>query len=136
MRPKKSWVYSPPKPAKPKLPDEVKQQVQTEAERLIEAFKPKYIEHPEGEPQFNYIVNLYTKWYQSYLYLCAAYACPGPDALYPSFEAPFTRLEYAGENLFHLAYMRHTGKWWEVHRELSLEEAIAIIRDETLYHPR
>ena len=70
MRPRKTWVYSPPKPLKPKIPDEVKQRLQAEADRLIEEFKPQYIEHPEGEPQFNYTTDLYTKWYQNYWASC------------------------------------------------------------------
>lgn len=136
MRARKTWVYSPPKPPKPKIPDAVKQHVQAEADRLIETFKPQYIESPEPEPQFNYITDLYTKWHQSCLYLCATYTCPGPNALSPTFETPFTRLEYAGGSRFHLAYMRHTGKWWEVYRDLTVDEAIATIRDEGAISPR
>lgn len=42
------------------------------------------------------------------------YASPGPNAMSPT----FTRL-------------RHTGKWWEVDRGLTLET----IRDKGIYHP-
>jgi hypothetical protein len=36
---------------------------------------------------------------------------------------------------FHLAYFRHTGKWWEVYRDLTLGKAIATIRDHGIFHP-
>src|SRR5438067_11423408 len=132
MRPTKTWVYAPPAQPKPKVPDEVKARVQAEADRLIEAFKPQYVKPPPEGWQFNYVTDLYTKWHRSYLYLYATFACPGPNALFPSFEAPFTRLEYAGGNRFNLAYMRHTGKWQEVYPRLTLDEAMAGIRDEPL----
>lgn len=136
MRAKKTWVYSPRKSPKPPIPETLKQRLQEEADQIIKVFKPRYIQKPPEEPRFNYMTDLYKKWYRSFLYLCATYTCPGPNALSPSFEAPFTRLEYAGENRFHLAYMRHTGKWWEVYRDLTLEEAITTIQDEELFHPR
>jgi hypothetical protein len=135
MRPRKTWVYDPPSPSKAKIPDEVKQRVQAEADRLVDEFKPRYIAPPPEGRQFNYITDLYTKWHRSYLYLCATFACPGPNALSPSFESPFTRLEYVGGNRFNLAYMRHTGKWQEVYPNLTLEEAMAIVRDEALFQP-
>jgi hypothetical protein len=135
MRARRSWVHSPKSAPKPKVPNQVKERVQAEADRLVEEFRPRCIQPPPDEPRFNYISALYTKWHRNFLYLCATYTCPGPDALRPSFEAPFARLEFAAENRFHLAYMRHTGKWWEVYRDLSLEEALAAIRDQPLFHP-
>ena len=135
MRPTKSWVYAPPAPPKSKIPDEVKARVQAEADHLIDAFKQRYVKPPPDDWRFNYITDLSTKWHRSYLYLCATFACPGPNALSPTFEAPFTRLEYAGWDRFNLAYMRHTGKWQEVYPGLPLDDAMAVIRDEALFHP-
>ena len=63
------------------------------------------------------------------------YCCPGPNALSPTFEARFTRLQYAGNGRFNLAYMRYTGQWWEVYRGLTLDECLARIREEPLFHP-
>jgi hypothetical protein len=135
MPPRKTWVYAPSAAPKAKVPDNVKARVQAEADRLIEAFKPRYVKSPPEDLRFNYLTNLYTKWHRSYLYLCATFACPDPNALSPSFEAPFTRLDFVGGGCFSLAYMRHTGKWQEVYPNLSLEEAVESIRDETLFHP-
>ena len=47
---------------------------------------------------------------------------PGPNAISPYFEARFARLEYLADDNYNLSYMRHTGQWWEIDRDLSLEE--------------
>ncbi len=111
-------------------------EVTSKASKLIETvLKPKHIQPPPENPRFNYIIDLYGKWYRSYLYFCCTYACPSPNALSPTFEVRFTRLEYAGNDRFNLAYMRHTGQWWEVYPHLSLDECLARIREEPLFHP-
>jgi hypothetical protein len=60
---------------------------------------------------------------------------PGPRALSPFFESRFARLQYAGDDRFHLAYFRHTGQWWEVMQLLSLEECLDEIRAGGLFTP-
>jgi hypothetical protein len=68
----KGWVYSPAKPAAPKVPDTVKQAVQAKADALIETIlKPQHVKPPAEDQQFNYIVDIYGKWYQHYFYFCA-----------------------------------------------------------------
>jgi hypothetical protein len=44
-------------------------------------------------------------------------------------------MEYVGDGKFHLAYMRHTGKWCEVYRGLTVDECLERIRDEGLFRP-
>jgi len=118
------------------VPDDVKSKVSERAQALIEEWKPTSIKVPPKKGyQFNYIVNLYTKWRGNYFYFCATYACPGPRALSPSFEACFTRVQYIGNHRFNLAYMRHTGKWWETQRYMTLAECFKTIRDNCPYHP-
>ena len=136
MQSKKMWVYSPPKRAKPKITESLKRQAQVAADTLVnDVLKPKNIQPPIEKARFNYVTDLYTKWYRSYLYFCATYCSPDPDAISPSFEVRFARLEYVGGNRFNLAYMRHTGQWWEIYSGLSLEEALASIRDEPHFRP-
>jgi hypothetical protein len=132
----KRWIYSPRKPVPPRIPEEIQEEVTKKANELIETFlKPKYLQPPPENPQFNYIIDIYGQWYRSYFYFCSRYCCPGPNALSPTFEARFTRLQYAGNGSFNLAYMRYTGQWWEVYRGLSLDECLARIREEPLFHP-
>ncbi len=132
----KRWVYNPPKSSKPKVPDAVKTEVEAKASALIETvLKPKHVKAPPAEERFNYIADMYAKWYRNYLYFCATYCCPGPNALSPSFEEKFARLEYVSTGRFHLSYMRHTGQWWEIYTDLSLDECLAAIRDEPHFLP-
>ena len=133
----KTWVYSPPKP---KVPDAVKVGVETKAMALVnDILKPEHVKPPSKNAKWNYIVDIYTKWHRNYFYFCAKYACPGPNALSPFFDTGFARLEYAGgvgqQSRFNLSYMRHTGRWWEIRHGLSLEQCLAEIREDGLFHP-
>ncbi|MBT9161746.1 MAG: hypothetical protein DDT27_00284 [Dehalococcoidia bacterium] len=133
---RKMWVFSPPKQPKPRVPDAIKVSVEAKANDLIETvLKPNHAKPPSADERFNYIVDIYSKWHRNYFYLCAKYACPGPNAISPFFEARFTRLEYVGNERFNLAYMRHTGKWWEIYTELSLVKCLDAIRDEPHFLP-
>jgi hypothetical protein len=55
---RKIWVFSPPKQAKPKLPDALKANVTAEANELIDTvLKPTHVKPPVGNERFNYIVD-------------------------------------------------------------------------------
>ena len=133
---RKMWVLIPPKKAKLKVPSAVKANVTAKANNLIDTvLKPAHIKPPAGDERFNCIVELYSRWYRNYFYFCSRYACPGPNAISPYFEAKFARLEYVGNNRLNLAYMRHTWKWCEIYISLSLDECLAAIRDEPHFLP-
>lgn len=130
------WVYSPRKPAPPKVPEALKHRVETEANELIESvLKPRYIQPPPENLQFNYLVDLYSKWRGCYFYFCSKYASPGPYAISPFFDDKFARLEYIGRDRFNLAYMRYTGQWIEIFGDQTLDECLAAVRDDPWFHP-
>lgn len=135
-RRERTWVYSPPKPARPKVPELVKSGVQQRADAFVEqTLTPRHVQPPPEEPRFNYVTRLYARWYRNYLYLCAEYICPEPGALSPTFEAKFARMEYAGPDRFHLAFQRHTGEWIELHPGISEAECYARIAENGYFHP-
>jgi hypothetical protein len=135
-RRRKIWVYVPPRPAKPTVPAALKLEVEAKARELVErVLKPIHVKHPPEDERFNYIVDIGTKWYRGYFYLYATYRCPGPNALSPSFEAKFARLDYTGDNRFGLAFMRHTGQWIELYSDLSVDECLQAIRDDPFFIP-
>jgi hypothetical protein len=134
-RPPNMWIDSPPRSSKPKVPDDLKAELTEKAERLLNEWRPKYIQPPPPGYQFNYIVELYSKWFRSYFYFCAKYACPGPTALSLFFEARFTRLEYVGNRRFNVAFMRHTGQWVETEHGLTVDECLRSIREDGFYQP-
>lgn len=135
-RGQKIWAFSPQKSPKSKVPEDVKVEVETKARELVESFlKPEYIKAPPEDMRFNYIVDIYTKWYRSSFYFCATYACPSPQAISPYFETKFARMEYAGNGLFNLSYMRHTEKWFEIFSGLSVDECLETIKDFPHFQP-
>src|SRR6266516_2381906 len=97
------WAMSPRKTSPFSLPESLKMEVTTKANELIETvLKPKYIQPPSENPQFNYIVDIYGKGYRKAFYFCAQYRVADPHAIEPSLEAKFARMQYAGNQRFHL----------------------------------
>jgi hypothetical protein len=128
---RKVWTYVPPKIPKAKPSELIKIAVENKANELVStALKPGYIQPPPENPKYNYITDIYTKWHGSYFYFYATYCCPFPNAILPTFDTGFARMEYIGKNQFSLSYMRHTGQWYEIYSELSLDECLVKIRDE------
>jgi hypothetical protein len=126
---KKTWVYAP-KKAKVSVAKDVKERVKTRADKFIDTvLKPKHIKPPSKNSTLNYIVDIYSKWYRHYFYFCAKYNCTGENAIAPSFETKFARLEYLPGESYILAYMRHTNQWFELIHDISLENAFREIKD-------
>jgi hypothetical protein len=134
--PKYQWVYSPKKPAPPKVPESLKREVETKANELVETvLKPQHVPPPPEDPQSNYIEDITTKWYRSYFYFTAIYRSAGPYARGGTFDAKFARLEYIGDGRFNLAAMRYTEEWMEIAPNRTLDECLAAVRDDPWFHP-
>jgi len=120
------------------IPEEVKDELNQKASQIIEdKFKPYRLELDKGmkEKGFNYVVDIYTKWWRNYFYFCCKYHCPSPRAISEYFDDPFTRMEYVGDGRFNLSYMRHTGQWWQVYTGLTIKEALKTIKEEIIFWP-
>ena len=114
----------------------IKPEVDQKANDLIEnVLKPKHIEPlPKGH-QLNYITDITIRWLGSKCYFLSVYACPGPNAISPTFETKFARLEYVGDAKFNLAFMRHTGQWVQLYEGLSVDECLQAIRNDPWFQP-
>ncbi len=135
-RKKKTWMPAAPGRTNPQVPDSVGLTLREKANEIIEkVIKPKYIKPPPTDNDFHYLVDIYSKWYRHYFYFCAKYNCPSPNAIVPSFETKFARLEYVGNERFNLSYMRHTDQWWELYQELTMLECIKSIAEEPHFIP-
>ncbi len=133
---KKMWLPTAPKKIAPKVPELVKASLKEKADKVIEnKIKPTKIESPPTDSNLNYLADIYSKWYRHYFYFCAKYNCPGPNAISPSFETKFARMEYVADNKFNLSYMRHTNQWWELYQELSIDECLKSITEEPHFIP-
>ncbi len=87
-----------------KISDVLKNEVKVKTDSLIDnVLKPKHIKPPPEDNDFNYIVDIFSKWHRSYFYFCSRYNCPSPNAMAPSFNSNFARLENVGGDKFNLA---------------------------------
>jgi hypothetical protein len=125
---KKQWIRTKAKPSK--VPDALIRELSAKANALIEdRIRPEHVKPPPKNPSFNYIENVFTKCRGRYFYFMAKYASPEPNSISPSFEVGFARLEFIGDDQFDLAYFRHTGKWWRIFSELTVDEALNFVGD-------
>ena len=135
-KPRKVWMLSPAKSPKPSVPEPIKAELAAKALHLIEnVLKPKHVLPPKPDAQFNYITDLSGKWNRGYFYFVTIYACPGPNALSPTYESKFARMEYVGDGKFALSYLRHTGAWLGIYEALSLDESLKAIQDDPWFTP-
>ncbi|MEM7538658.1 MAG: hypothetical protein AAF639_41210 [Chloroflexota bacterium] len=105
-----------------------KAEVTRRAEELIENhFKPTYIKEMPPDYEWNYIIDIHGKWYRNYYYFSSTYHVSGPNAIRPTFESKFARMEYVAPDSYTLAFMRHTEKWAEVAYDCTLDESLGYI---------
>ena len=103
-RPREPWNIRPAK-KRASVTASVKAEVEAKARHLIDGvLKPKYVLPPPAEAQFNYIIDIGAKWHGNYFYFFSTYACPGPNALSPTFESKFARMEPLGGGQFALYF--------------------------------
>src|SRR5258706_7496312 len=96
------WAMYPRKTSTASLPESLNMEVTTKANQLIETvLKPKYIQPPPENPQFNYIVDIYGKWYHNAFYFCAEYRVACPNPIERGFDATVARMPYARERRSH-----------------------------------
>ena len=68
---------------------------------------------------------------RGYFYFFWTYACPSPNALSPTFEWMFARMEPLRDGTFALYAMRYTGKEWVgVLDALSVDECMKAIQED------
>ncbi len=93
--------------------------------------KPRHVKTPKKGEQFNYITDIGAKWFRNSFYFFATCACPSPNALTPSFEWKFARMEPLAGSKFALYAMRYTGKEWVgVLDALTADECMKAIQDD------
>ena len=132
---RKAWMIRPAKKSTA-VPDSIKREVESKAIDVIaNVLKLKHVQPPREDEQFNYITDIGTKWYRNYFYFLSTYTCPGPNALAPTFEEKFARMEYIGDAKFALYFMRYTGEWVGIYDSLSVDESMKAIQDDSWFVP-
>jgi hypothetical protein len=131
---RKYWMFSPTKSSKAKPSESEKKSIQDYFQPLVEDFKKQYIsKNPNRE--FNYLVDVYSKWFQNYFYLCEKLKSEHPNRLADEFEIKFVRLKTTGKNLFDFSYFRHTNQWHLVAVNLTLDECKEMILSNPVFQP-
>jgi hypothetical protein len=133
----KQWGWVPsPRTSKPTVDAATKTRVEAKVQDLIDKeLKPRHVKPPPADERFNYLTDITLKWHGSTLFLVAVYACPGPNALSPSFESRFARLMPVAKGSFDLDFMRYTGQWVPLYQMLTLDECMEAIRDDPWFTP-
>jgi hypothetical protein len=71
----RQWTWAPDRRQEPSVPDDLKSEVKTLADELVEkVLKPAYIKPPPEEPRWNYPIDIWTKRHQSFFYFCSTYS--------------------------------------------------------------
>lgn len=115
-------------PPKCKLTKWEKQSLQAQADQFVNEFYRPTITPPTPDQVCNYIVDYRTKRHGSYLQFIAKFACPGPNALFPSFETAFARLGYFSRDSWNLWARRHNDQWMILDSRKTLAECFAEMR--------
>ena len=111
--------------------------MEAKAAALIEnVLKPRHVEIPARDEQSNHIIDIGSKGYGNSFYFYSTYACPGPNAISPTFESKFARMEYLGNDAFALYFMRYTGEWVGLYDALTVDEYLKAIEDNAWFVPR
>ncbi len=98
---RKTWVFAPPKPKKPQVPEDLKKLVDEKARQLVETvLKPEFVKPPPEGNDSSYLIDIYTEWYRSYFYFCGKSRCPAPNCIREFYDQKFARMEYVGEGKF------------------------------------
>ena len=117
-----------------KLTDHEKARIENLCQPLIEKFKSEYVSKDPNK-EYNYLVDIYIKWHRDYLYFCEKYKSESPNRIVDEFEEKFVRLKITNKDKFDISYMRHTGKWFPIASDLTLNECLEMIEDTPTLHP-
>jgi hypothetical protein len=131
---KKYWMPSPVKKVKVKPTESEKKDIQDYFQPLVEDFKKQFIPKKPTK-EYNYLIDIYSMWYQNFFYLCEKYKSEAPNRIVDEFDEKFVRLKYTGKNQFEFSYFRHTGQWHLVAEGLTLDECKEMILSNPVFQP-
>ena len=128
------WILSQSKAIKPRVTDEQKEVVNIFFEPLIANYKTQ-LQQVDNSKEGTYTIDIYSKWYQHYFYLCEKYKSENPNRIVDEYERKYLRLEFISENNFNFSYYRHTGAWHLVAENCSLETCLQMINENGNFQP-
>ncbi|TFF22880.1 hypothetical protein E3C22_10495 [Jiella endophytica] len=121
------------------LTKEEKADIATLCETFVaEALKPRFLPAIRETP-FNYPVDIFGKWRGSKYSFITRYRSGFAENRGEEFDMAFTRLDHLeecfDETRFDVMWHRHTGQWWRLHSNVTLDEALQLMATEELLQP-
>lgn len=111
---KKVWMYCP-KKVKPKLPEDKKAEIIAECQKFIDSqLLPYFVKKINKKTKQPRLIEIRCKWNGNFLYFIADYENIKMKMNRSDCEEKFARLEYQNNNKFLIAYLRHTGQWFDL----------------------
>jgi hypothetical protein len=101
---------------------------------IRDILKPRFL--PEIRPtEWNYVVDIRGSWVGGRYRFMQRYRSGMEHNRGEEFDAPFVRIDRMGRDRFDIYWMRHTGKWWRLHGDVTLVEALQILETDGVLHP-
>ena len=118
-----------------KVQTDLRRQIDRWADQWLTQKFSRLLEVRAASPgPFNYPVEVFSEWRGKASYLCVRYRTrtrrPEDD-----FVVRHTRMTMTGFGRFELAYFRHTGRWFTVHRGVTAAECFREIEAKEIYWP-
>jgi len=101
---------------------------------LVEEFKTKIKPPPEDKNQ-NYLIDIYSKWYQSYFYITEKWKSEDIYRTRDEWEINVVRLKYKGKDCFDFSYLRHTEQWMLIATDLTMQNCKEMIMEDPNFQP-
>lgn len=121
---------------RPKLPNEPeKQAIIAACDAFVrDVLKPRF--QPGIRPtQWNYPVDIYGSWAGGRYRFIQRYRSGYDDNKGEEFDAPFARIDRIARDSFDIYWMRHTGKWWRLYTDVTLDEALHLLETVGTLYP-
>jgi hypothetical protein len=134
MKNQKMWISKKSRKSKVNLTDFEKNEIMTHCQPIVELFKNQYIKK-DPDKRFDYLMDIYAKWYGNYLYFCEKFKSEHPDRIRDEYEVKFVRLERTGNDRYNFSYYRHTGQWFLVTNDLTLKECLEMMQANPSFQP-
>jgi hypothetical protein len=121
----RTWQRTNPKPATPKVTEELRAVLDAQAIHVVEALK-KRLPKPPQHPVLNWPADVFTRWHRNALYFVVVLRTPhGSPTI---FETHAARMEHDGDGKFNLAVPMRRG-WNTFMRDATPEACLREISD-------
>jgi hypothetical protein len=111
-----------------------KAEVTAACERIVADLKQKHLREIRPASGRNYPVDIRGRWRGENYSFVVRFRSGFPENEGEEYEVPFARVDHFNGR-FAVQWMRHTGRWWCLRSELTLEEALHMLETEPVLRP-